>query len=288
MKKVIAALLLLLSLTTGAQNNPIEIKLWPDGAPESNGLKASAEENNDEFAVGVSEAILYVYPAEKPNGTAIMMCPGGGYYGLALNFEGHALAEWFNSLGITYAILKYRMPNGHAQVPLSDGEQAMKILRQHAAEWGINPSSIGVMGCSAGGHCASTLATHYGSSATRPDFQILVYPVITMEQGVTHQGSRDNLLGAAPTPEMIEAFSNERRVTTDTPKAFMIFSSDDDVVPVENSLRYYAALVRNGVGVTLHAYPHGGHGGCMTNDFPYKSVWHSELEQWLNNEVIGK
>ncbi len=287
MKKFTFLVLAVICLLCKAQTSPVEIKLWENGCDIKNGLELSKEGENPGFITSVSDPVLYVYPASKPNGTAVLMCPGGAYIGLAMNHEGKDMADWFNSMGITYAVLKYRMPNGNSIVPLTDGEKAMKILRDRAKEWGIDKNSIGIMGASAGGHFASTIATHYSSKDTRPDFQILFYPVITMEKGVTHEGSSINLLGQNPSEDLVNKFSNELQVTSDTPKAFIMVSSDDDVVPVENSIRYYNSLVKNGVPVTLHAYPSGGHGWGFRDAFPYKSAWTAELERWLNLEVIG-
>lgn len=157
---------------------PVELPLWPNGAPNNNELTNSGQNHNNEWVSDVTTPTLTVYPASHPNGMAIIMCPGGGYGGLAMKHEGHDMAPWFNTQGITYAVLKYRMPNGHHEVPLSDAEQAIRMVREHAAEWGVNPQRVGIMGASAGGHLAASLATLYSSDKTRPDFQILFYPVI--------------------------------------------------------------------------------------------------------------
>ena len=188
------------------------------------------------------------------------------------------MAAWLNAQGYTLAVLKYRMPNGHDEVPLSDALQAMRILRQHSEEWKI--SKIGVMGASAGGHLASTVATHY-TEDSRPDFQVLFYPVISMQSDITHRGSRENLIGKNPSEELVNKYSNELQVNAQTPPAFILHSSDDGGVPVENSIRYYQALVKNRVPVSLHCYPVGGHGWGYRDSFPYKHEWQSELEKWL-------
>lgn len=287
MKKIFCLTSLLVLMNLAAQSKVIEINLWPDGAPNTNEL-TGPEGISGVCVTSVSHPVLYVYPAEKPNGTAIVMCPGGAYAGLAMAHEGTDMADWMNSQGITYAVLKYRMPNGHDDVPLSDAEQAMRIMRSHAAEWGINPKSVGIAGASAGGHLATTLATHYSLDETRPDFQVLFYPVVTTEKGVTHQGSIDNLCGNAPTAEQLHKFSNELQVTADTPKAFIMVSADDAAVPVANSLRYFDALTRSGVISTLHVYPTGGHGWGYYDSFPYKDLWKAELEEWLRREVTGR
>lgn len=283
--QVVAAICIGMAAAASAAT-PVEVRLWPDGAPTPTGLENTKEEQRGDVITNVSDPVLYVYPAKKPNGTAIMMCPGGAYYGLAMGYEGRDMAAWFNSMGITYAVLKYRMPNGHADVPLSDAQQAMRILRERAKEWGINPHSIGIMGASAGGHFATTLATHYSSADTRPDFQVLFYPVVSMDAAITHAGSRRYLMGNEPTAATVERYSNELHVDSNTPKAFIMVSADDKVVPVENSLRYYKALTDNGVSAALHIYPTGGHGWGYHDSFVYKPAWTAELERWLRQEIL--
>lgn len=176
MKKILLLSFLFATTMLSAQK-PVELPLWPNGAPNNNELTNSGQNHNNEWVSDVTTPTLTVYPASHPNGMAIIMCPGGGYGGLAMKHEGHDMAPWFNTQGITYAVLKYRMPNGHHEVPLSDAEQAIRMVRKHAAEWGVNPQRVGIMGASAGGHLAASLATLYSSDKTRPDFQILFYPV---------------------------------------------------------------------------------------------------------------
>lgn len=253
----------------------IEMNLWPNGLPNSNGLDSKDQ-----------QPMITIYKSPKANSPAIIMCPGGGYSRLAMQHEGHDMAQWFNGLGITYIVLKYRMPNGHNEVPLSDAEQAMRLARQNAEEWNINSSKIGIMGASAGGHLASTLATHYSSNETRPDFQILFYPVITMDKSYTHQGSRNNLLGKDPGDDLVTKYSNELQVTPNTPKAFIMFSSDDGAVPVANGVNYYMALTKNKVSAAIFIYPTGRHGWGFRDSFIYKRQWTGELEKWLR-EVIN-
>lgn len=276
MKKFLTISIMLFSATLFAQK-PIEIKVWPNGAPNSNGI-TTAEKQIDESRVSdVTVPTLTIYRAAKPNGMAIVACPGGGYVRLATAHEGHDMAAWFNAQGITYAVLKYRMPNTHHDVPLSDALQAIRIMKQHAEEWGYN--KVGIMGSSAGGHLASTAATHF-TEDSRPDFQILFYPVVSMVNP-THQGSKDNLLGKTPSQEMLNLYSNEKQVTPQTPPAFIMHSSDDKAVPVSNSIDYYTALVKNGVSASLHIYPIGGHGWGFRDNFIYKRQWTGELEKWL-------
>lgn len=267
--------------TTLFAQKPIEIKLWPDGAPNSNGVKGNEQELEKNRISNITDPTITVYLPKESNGMAIVMCPGGGYTRLAMDHEGHDMASWFNSQGITYVVLKYRMPNGHYEVPLSDAEQAIRIVREHAKEWKIDPAKVGVMGASAGGHLASTLATHYSDKGTRPDFQILLYPVITMDETKTHGGSRTNLIGKTPSTELINRYSNELQVSKETPPAFLALSSDDKAVPADNSIRYYLALLNNDVPVSMHIYPIGGHGWGFRDNFTYKRQWTGELEKWL-------
>lgn len=277
MKKLLFIILTVISTGMYAQK-PIIIKLWPNGAPNSNGITTTEKEVSPNRISDVTDPELIVFPASKPNGQAIIACPGGGYGRLAMDHEGLDMAQWFNSQGITYAVLKYRMPNGNNEVPLSDAHQAIKIMRAHEGEWKFN--KLGIMGSSAGGHLASTAATHF-TKETRPDFQILFYPVISMDPALTHMGSHDNLLGKSPKTETEKYFSNELQVTAQTPPAFIMHSSDDGAVPVANSVNYYMALVKNKVPASLHTYPVGGHGWGYKDSFTYKREWTGELEKWL-------
>lgn len=267
--------LFVLSQTWLHAQQPLELKLWQEGMPNDNGMTCQ-EENG---VLYVAEPTLTVYPATEGNGMAIVACPGGGYGKLAMDHEGKDMAAWFNNQGITYAVLKYRMPNGHKEVPLSDARQAMRILRHRAGEWQLK--RIGIMGFSAGGHLASTVATHFNDEESHPDFQILFYPVISMDPEYTHRGTHDNLLGKQPAKEEEDDFSNELHVDGNTPPAFILHSSDDRSVPVAHSLNYYMALLRQQVPATLHIYPIGGHGWGYRDSFTYKREWTGELEKWL-------
>ena len=277
-RKVMFALTFLCATNTLMAQRKVEFNVWPDGAPNTNGLEANEDEKKKDFPSKIVTPTLTVHVANKPNGKAILCCPGGGYSIVAMNHEGNDMAAWLNAQGYTLAVLKYRMPNGHDEVPLSDALQAMRIMRQHSEEWKI--SKIGIMGASAGGHLASTVATHY-TEDSRPDFQVLFYPVISMQADITHRGSRENLLGKNPSEELVNKYSNELQVNAQTPPAFILHSSDDGGVPVENSIRYYQALVKNRVPVALHCYPVGGHGWGYRDSFPYKHEWKGELEKWL-------
>lgn len=275
MKFLLCMGLFVLSQTWLHAQQPLELKLWPEGMPNDNGM--TCQEENGVLYVG--EPTLTVYPATEGNGMAIVACPGGGYGKLAMDHEGKDMAAWFNNQGITYAVLKYRMPNGHKEVPLSDARQAMRILRHRAGEWQLK--RIGIMGFSAGGHLASTVATHFEDEESHPDFQILFYPVISMDPEYTHRGTHDNLLGKQPAKEEENDFSNELHVDGNTPPAFILHSSDDRSVPVAHSLNYYMALLRHQVPATLHIYPIGGHGWGYRDSFTYKREWTGELEKWL-------
>lgn len=275
MKFLLCMGLFVLSQTWLHAQQPLELKLWPEGMPNDNGMTCQ-EENG---VLYVAEPTLTVYPATEGNGMAIVACPGGGYGKLAMDHEGKDMAAWFNNQGITYAVLKYRMPNGHKEVPLSDARQAMRILRHRAGEWQLK--RVGIMGFSAGGHLASTVATHFEDEESHPDFQILFYPVISMDPEYTHRGTHDNLLGKQPAKEEEDDFSNELHVDGNTPPAFILHSSDDRSVPVAHSLNYYMALLRHQVPATLHIYPIGGHGWGYRDSFTYKREWTGELEKWL-------
>lgn len=275
MKFLLCMGLFVLSQTWLHAQQPLELKLWQEGMPNDNGMTCQ-EENG---VLYVAEPTLTVYPATEGNGMAIVACPGGGYGKLAMDHEGKDMATWFNNQGITYAVLKYRMPNGHKEVPLSDARQAMRILRHRAGEWQLK--RIGIMGFSAGGHLASTVATHFEDEESHPDFQILFYPVISMDPEYTHRGTHDNLLGKQPAKEEEDDFSNELHVDGNTPPAFILHSSDDRSVPVAHSLNYYMALLRQQVPATLHIYPIGGHGWGYRDSFTYKREWTGELEKWL-------
>lgn len=284
MKKLLAAVLALAASAAMFAANPVELRLWPDGAPTSNGLAPDKENaENPDWIIGVSDPVMTVFPAEKPNGTALLMCPGGAYCGLAFKHEGLDMADDLNKAGITLAVLKYRMPEGHWEVPADDARRALALLREHASEWGINPDRVGIGGASAGGHLASTVATHRPDSLTAPNFQVLIYPVISMREGLTHQGSRDNLLGRNPSPELVDMYCNEDHVDAATPRAFIVATSDDDIVPVENSIAYFNALTKAGVPSSLHIYPAGGHGWAYTPRFDSQEQWVAELLHWLGS-----
>ena len=271
MKKIFLLGFLAFSSLLSAQT-PIQVKLAEEKVVDEKPV-IKGWINGNEYA----EETLTIYPAKKPNGQAIIACPGGGYAGVATTHEGHDMATWFNTQGITYAVLHYRMPYGKHEIPLSDAHQAIRYMRKNAEQFGFN--QLGIMGSSAGGHLASTAATHFDAE-TRPDFQILFYPVVTMTE-YTHQGSKDNLLGKNPSEELVKLYSNELQVTEQTPPAFIMHSSDDTVVPVQNTLDYYLSMCKHGVPASVHFYPIGGHGWGYNESFPYKAQWKDEMEKWL-------
>lgn len=275
---LILSLLLLAATTCMAQRKEV-FHLWADEpAPTSNGI-TKAEESHGLYVENVTDPVLTVYVPEHPNGLALIACPGGSYLQVWQGSEGHNLAEWYNEQGITYAVLKYRLPNGHKEVPLDDVHKALRIMRSHQKEYGF--TQIGIQGCSAGGHLASTAATHYATADERFDFQILFYPVISFDPAFTHMLSREDLIGKDAPEADVLLYSNEKQVTKDTPQAFIMASSDDGLVPARNSIEYYNALVANGVSVAMHIYPVGGHGWCGNEGFYYREQWMSDLRQWL-------
>ena len=255
------------------------VPVWLNGAPNAFTYDVTTDPQGENY----QEAVLEIYPAMEPNGQCVIICPGGGYAVLSMTHEGRDIRHWLNARGFTCCMLQYRMPRGHHDVPLSDLQQAMRMMRQRG-DLGI--THIGVMGFSAGGHLASTAATHYSDADTRPDFQILVYPVITFEKPYTHNGSVYGLLGSEPTQDLIDLYSNQKQVTPDTPPAFILAASDDALVPVKNSLLYYEALVENQVSATMHIYPTGGHGFGWGDNYIYKSDWSEELEKWFDTVVL--
>jgi acetyl esterase/lipase len=239
---------------------------------------------------------MYPAPAEKTSGTAVIICPGGGYWGIAIDHEGAQVAKWLNSLGITAFVLKYRLPDSNIMEnksigPMQDGQQAIRIVRSHSKDWGINPDKIGIMGFSAGGHLASTLSTHFNekvykpedSTSARPNFSLLIYPVISMDSSITHWGSRVNLLGSTPSPELVKHFSNELQVNEQTPPAFLALSIDDYAVPVQNSIVYALALKKYKVPCELHLYQSGGHGYGLGRSVNTESSWPEACRKWLES-----
>jgi acetyl esterase/lipase len=254
---------------------------------------------------------LTAYRPEKPNGTAVVVCPGGGYGGLAMDHEGKQVAEFLTKQGVTAFVLKYRLANKERpgpllEAPLLDAQRAIRLVRAKAKDYGIDPKRVGIWGFSAGGHLASTAATHFDKGGSkndddvekescRPDFAILAYPVISMEEGVTHKGSRNNLLGANPDAKLVELYSNEKQVTKEAPPTFIFHTSADTAVVPENAVRFYLACKKAGVPVEMHIYEKGRHGVGLGRDPKWtggeKSVeaWPDRLSDWMKaRELIGK
>ncbi|MCI9846420.1 prolyl oligopeptidase family serine peptidase [Flavobacterium pectinovorum] len=305
-KAILISISLGISLSASSQKK--EIPLWdkvPD-AIENTEYTEKIVTNKEGIAVDVRKVTTptltaYFADQEKSNGTAVIICPGGAYGILAIDKEGYKVAEWFNSLGINAFVLKYRLPNDlimkdKTVAPLQDAQEAVRLLRRNAVKWNLNPNKIGFMGFSAGGHLASTLATHYNdkvytpsdTTSAKPNFSILIYPVISMQEGVTHQGSKDNLLGKNAQGEIVEKYSNEKQITTETPKTFLVHATDDKAVPVENSINYYLGLKKEKVLAEMHLYENGGHGFGLgvkgTN-----SYWPEACKKWLAvNDYILK
>ncbi|MBO9616800.1 MAG: alpha/beta hydrolase [Dyadobacter sp.] len=308
MKKTarILTVLSLLALSVPSMAQTETINLWPEGKVP-NFKKSDVEEKSVTDAQGilrisgvtVPTIAAYIAPKEKATGAAVMICPGGGYGILAASHEGSDFAKWFNERGISAFVLKYRLPNEKAmthqhEVPLMDAMQGMKLIRQNAAKWGIDVNKIGVMGFSAGGHLAATLSTHHNmgekaSADGKPNFSILIYPVISLTPALAHGGSRDNLLGPEKSDELIKYYSNELQVSDQTPPAFLVHAMDDTGVPVENSIEYYLALKKKKIPAEMHLYPKGGHGyGMRTEGKGSLANWPEAMEGWLESSGYMK
>lgn len=266
------------NVTTSLATEPIV--LWPSGAP---GAVGTAPED--------IPTLTPFLPTGKANGSAVVVCPGGGYSHLA-DHEGRPVAEWLNSIGVTAFVLKYRLgPRYHHPAPMQDVARAIRTVRARAAEWKLDPGRIGVLGFSAGGHVASTAGTHYDAGqptatdpiervSSRPDLMVLIYPVITMRT-FTHGGSKHLLLGENPTQELVALMSNEEQVTKDTPPTFLVHTANDSVVPVENTLQFVEALRRSGVAFELHIYAKGPHGFGLGGNDAILTTWPARCADWL-------
>jgi len=279
-RNVILPILLLVAVNFMSAQT--EIKLYPGGAAESNGVQVAESDNGHEFLLDISEARMYYYPsAIKPTGTAVIICPGGGYRGVSYKKEGSEVAQWFNSKGVTAFVLYYRVPNTNFEIPLKDAQRAIELVRSNAKKYNVDKKKIGIMGFSAGGHLASTAGTQFTSPKNRPDFMILAYPVISMKKGLAHMGSRNLLMGTKPDTTLIQRFSSEDRVTRKTPPAFLFHATDDKVVLVENSVAMHESLKKNNVPAELHVFAKGGHGFGMRPTNPETDKWPVLLEQWM-------
>ena len=269
-KPLIVLGLLMLTLAGYAQK-PIVYDLWQRKPPHNNG-----------DAKDTARVWIYLPDKKVATGRAVVICPGGGYSHLAMDHEGHQWASFFCQEGVATIVLKYRMPHGDPRIPIEDAEQAMKLVRHNAKNWRINANDVGIMGFSAGGHLASTIATH-ADKASKPDFQILFYPVITMMQDLTHKGSRQNFLGDHPSKKEEREYSNDMQVSRMTPHAFIALSDDDNAVLPANGVNYYVEMFRHDVPATLHVYPSGGHGWGIRSSFKYHLEMLLELRAWLHS-----
>jgi acetyl esterase/lipase len=274
-----------------------KMALYPGKIPDS--IDAGNKESIREtivFAVSQPELSIFLPDNKNTGRTAVIICPGGGYGVLCIQTEGYDIAKKYNQLGVAAFVLKYRLPSDRTSAnkainPLQDAQQAIKLVRENAAKWGIDPLKIGIMGFSAGGHLASTAGTHFNQSfipnensvSLRPDFMVLVYPVISMQAGLTHFGSKENLLGKAPLAITTDLFSNEKQITSLTPPTFLIHAGDDDAVMVENSLRFYEALKANHIPAGMHIYPTGKHGFPLE---PAKSTWFDYCARWMKEQKL--
>jgi acetyl esterase/lipase len=288
--RIIYASIILLAILSGLvpsaekiTSHKIEL-LWPNGAPGAKG-----NEDGDK-----SSLTICLPPKETATGAAVVICPGGGYGHLSMDREGQQTADWLNSIGVAAFILKYRhrgVGYGHP-APLQDAQRAIRIVRSRAKEWDINPERIGIMGFSAGGHLASSAGTHFQNNyyepkdaidkaSCRPDFMILIYPVITLDDSFTHKGSKLNLLGENPDPELVENLSNEKQVTSETPPTFLVHSNEDTTVPAENSIYFYLALRKADVPAEMHIYLKGPHGSAIEKKFGLVSTWPERCADWM-------
>jgi acetyl esterase/lipase len=305
-KKTFLILVVLTAIThqLNAQNKIVA--LWnkiPDEIKaidykENQSIKEGKVQSTSQVSVPTLSIFL---PADsKPNQAAVIIFPGGGYQHLAIDKEGTKVAEWFNSLGIAAFVVKYRLPSDKIMKnknigPLQDAQQAVRYVRENAAKYNIDANKIGILGFSAGGHLASTLATHYDQKtyettskvSPRPDFSLLIYPVISMQNDITHKGSQVSLLGNNPSQELLDSFSNEKRVTAQTPPTFLVHASDDTAVLPDNSINFYLALKNNGVAAELHMYEKGGHGfGLGVKDT--SKFWTRDCQEWLKGQGLTK
>jgi len=262
--------------------------LWPGGAPGAVGSEPADK----------PKITVYRAPAETASGAAVVVCPGGGYRAVAADHEGKQVAEWLNSLGVSAFVLQYRLgPRYKHPAPLQDAQRALRIVRARSGEWGVDPARIGILGFSAGGHLASSAATHFDDgdpvsgdpverASSRPDFAVLCYPVITLSTVATHSGSRRHLLGEEPDPALVWKMSSELQVTPRTPPTFLFHTDDDPVVPVMNSVLFFEALKKAGVPAEMHLFAHGRHGVGLAPENPVLSQWPGLCAQWMEGRGL--
>ena len=296
MKKIIISLVLVagLAISASAQKTIVKIpceadkiiKLWNNNkAPHSNEETKDENRNNKGHIYNTSQTVLYLYKADKKKATGqgVVICPGGGYGAVCIEKEGFALAEYFQSIGVTAIVLKYRLPNyGHKEVPLEDAQEALRYMRENGKKWRVDPSKVGIAGSSAGGHLAAYTST-FTPDAEKPAFTVLFYPVISGESCMTHQGTFDRLLGKNHAPYLREKYSLNNNVTPTTPPTILLLSNNDRTVPPISSIRYYQALKYNGVKAAMHVYPEGGHGWVGRESFRYHKDWQHQLKRWMEH-----
>ena len=260
------------------------IVIWDNNkAPHSNGLEGEAYEDKPFRLVNTTKAVLYVYNADqaKATGQAVVICPGGGYGKLSMDQEGFLMAQWLAKNGIAAFVLEYRLPNGHREVPLEDAVEAIRVVRKKAKKFNIDPSKVGIMGFSAGGHLAAS-ASNIPAVKDRPNFSILFYPVVIANSYTSHRGSFRNLLGKGFTQADADDFSMEKLASENTPPTILLLSDDDTTVPAAGAAMYYAALRYHGVKAAMYVFPEGGHGWGNYDKFSYQKEWQHLLLRWLN------
>ena len=292
--KKLNLLFTILLITSGLIAQDKVLKVWPNGAPNDNGMTDPEEKYDGVRVRNVSEAEMYIYlpEKEKNTGAAVVICPGGGYMIEAMDHEGYDIAEWLKSKGVAGIVLKYRLPYGHHEIPSGDARQTMRIVRMNAKEWGIDPNKIGIAGSSAGGHLAATAGTRFDTGrkestcpieqvSCRPDFMLLLYPVISFDEEFGHMGSRKNLIGSGNKWELVEKYSNELHVTAQTPPTFLVLADDDKTVVPRNSIEFYLQLKEKGIPAEMHIFQEGGHGfGIRKNNLPADN-WPNLFFDWM-------
>lgn len=285
---ILAAFLTPFSMAIAQEGSSETLLLWPDGAPNA---KGSAEVDKPTMTVFLPEK-------SKANGTGVVIYPGGGYVHLAMEKEGYKVARWLNELGVAAFVVKYRLGERyHHPSQINDAQRAIRMVRANADKWGVQKQRLGILGFSAGGHLTSTAGTHFDMGdpsastvidrqSSRPNFMVLIYPVVTMERDYTHGGSRHFLLGDSPDQELVDYLSNEKQVTEQTPPTFIVHGSNDTAVPVQNSLQFYQALLEHDVPAEMHLFEDGPHGFGLAPDDPELSVWPELCEHWMRSRGL--
>ncbi len=296
MKRIFVSLMLAIGILTSASaqktivkvpcNADKTIKVWNNKkAPHSNEETKDESRTKSGHFSNTSQTVFYLYKAdkEKATGQGVVILPGGGYGKVCIEYEGFKLAEYFNSIGVTALVVKYRLPNdGHKEVPLEDAQEALRYMRKNAKSWRVDPTKVGIAGSSAGGHLAAYTST-FTNDLEKPAFTVLFYPVISGETCMTHQNTFLRLLGKNHAPYLREQYSLNNRVGATTPPTILLLSNDDSVVPPINSILYYKALKHYGVAASMHIYPEGGHGWVCHEEFRYDKVWRDALAKWMQH-----